>query len=352
MYPFPGLLRFGHTGRVFPVPTAANDREPNALLPPPPFAMPDRTLSSHRVSLVASVVALFVVAALGGSASPAFAQPATDAAASTDSTEAEHPLWRVTSGADTLHMLGSVHLLRPDAYPLAPTIQHVIERAEKVAFEVDLDSMQAAAPMMLGAGMYQSDSTLQHAVSDSTYALLQSAIDTLAVPEARVRKMRPWLASLMVTSAVMQRSGYQMSLGIDQHVYQKARERGAEVVGLETLREQIDILSAASSGDPDAYLRYSLENLSASLDQVARIMEGWKAGDVERIARVMNEGMDEFPAVREHVLVRRNRNWIAPIEDLMQDEKTVLVVVGVGHLVGEESVTQMLRDRGYTVEQL
>jgi len=314
--------------------------------------MPDRTLSSHRVSLVASVVALFVVTALGVSASPAVGQPATDDAASTDSTETEHPLWRVTSGADTLHMLGSVHLLRPDAYPLAPTIQHVIERAEKVAFEVDLDSMQAAAPMMLGTGMYQSDSTLQQAVSDSTYALLQSAIDTLAVPEAQVRKMRPWLASLMVTSAVMQRSGYQMSLGIDQHVYQKARESGAEVVGLETLREQIDILSAASSGDPDAYLRYSLENLSASLDQVARIMEGWKAGDVERIARVMNEGMDEFPAVREHVLVRRNRNWIAPIEDLMQDEKTVLVVVGVGHLVGEESVTQMLRDRGYTVEQL
>jgi len=167
-----------------------------------------------------------------------------------------------------------------------------------------------------------------------------------------MRKMRPWLASLVLTSTVMQKSGYQMSLGIDQHVYQTVRERDVEVRGLETLQEQIDILSSASSTDPDAYLRYSLENLSESLDQIDRIMAGWTAGDVETIARVMNEGMGEFPALRDKVLVQRNRNWIAPIEALMQEERRTLVVVGVGHLVGEDSVTQMLQAEGYTVTQL
>jgi len=52
------------------------------------------------------------------------------------------------------------------------------------------------------------------------------------------------------------------------------------------------------------------------------------------------------------VLVQRNRNWIAPIEALMQEERRTLVVVGVGHLVGEDSVTQMLQAEGYTVTQL
>lgn len=303
-------------------------------------------------AVFAPILALVFAVAVVGTVPSASAQPATDAASESDSTTAEHPLWRVSSDTDTLHILGSVHLLRPDAYPLAPTVQHVIDRAERIAFEVDLDSMQAAAPIMLQAGMYQSDSTLQQAISDSTYALLQSALDTLQLQEAQVRKMRPWLASLMVTSTVMQRSGYKMSLGIDQHVYQKAQETGADVIGLETLREQIDILSSASSVDPDAYLRYSLENLTASLNQVEQIMAGWRTGDVEKIARVMNEGMDEFPAVREQVLVQRNRNWIAPIETLIEDPKRTLVVVGVGHLVGEESVTKMLQEKGYTVEQL
>jgi hypothetical protein len=301
------------------------------------------------------LVIVLLVASIGVAVAPAAAQPGDRPGATTtvtDSTAADHPLWRVTADGDTLHILGSVHLLRPDAYPLAPPIRHVIDRAEKVAFEVDLDSMQAAVPMMLKAGRYSGDSTLAQAVSDSTYALLQSAADTLQVPKARMERMRPWLASLVLTSAVMQRSGYRTSLGIDQHVYRNAQESGAEVVGLESIQDQIDILSQASSQNPDAYLRYSLDNLSQSLDQMSRIMEGWTAGDARQIAAVLNEGMDEFPTVREKVLVERNRNWIAPIEDLLRENGNTLVVVGVGHLVGEDSVVHLLREKGYTVTQL
>lgn len=279
------------------------------------------------------------------------AQPATSAATS-DSTEAEHALWRVTSDEGTIHLMGSVHLLTEDAYPLAPTMQAAIEQAERVAFEVDLDSMQAMAPTMMQAGMYQSDSTLQQAVSDSTYALLEGALDTLQIPMAQMNRMRPWFASLTLTSVMLQRSGYKTSLGLDMHVYQKARERELDVLGLETFEEQLSILASASSSDPDAYLRYTLENLDESMDQIDRIMNAWKSGDVGAVASVMNEGMDAFPQMREQLLIQRNRNWIPGIEALMSSPENTLVVVGAGHLVGEGSVVEMLEQKGYTVTQL
>ncbi len=308
---------------------------------------------------VAVLMAIAVACGLGGSsaqAQPSIADTAAihvpQSAHTKEADTARHPLWRVTSAEDTLHVLGSVHLLRPEAYPLAAPIRAVIADAEKVAFEVDLDSMQAAAPMMLQAGMYPSDSTLQQGVSDQTYAMLTAALDTLQVLPMQIQRMRPWLVSLVLTSAVLQRGGYEIASGIDQHVYRKVQEREVEVVGLESFAEQIAILSSISAEDPDAYLRYSLENMTEALDQIDRIMAAWDAGDAATIAAVMNQGMEAFPAVREQVLVQRNRNWIAPIERLFGTEAQTLVVVGVGHLVGEDSVLAMLQARGYTVTQL
>ena len=306
---------------------------------------------AHRSYLLRFATAFCVALLLTFAALDASAQPAPSAATA-DSTKAEHALWRVTSDAGTIHLMGSVHLLTEDAYPLAPTMQAAIEEAERVAFEVDLDSMQAMVPRMVQVGMYQSDSTLQQAVSDSTYALLKSAVDTLQIPMAQMNRMRPWFASLTLTSVMLQRSGYKTSLGLDMHVYRKAQERELEVVGLETVEEQLSVLSSASSSDPDAYLRYTLENLDESMDQIDRIMSAWKSGDVEAVASVMNEGMDAFPQMREQLLIQRNRNWIPGIEALMSGPENTLVVVGTGHLVGEGSVVEMLKQNGHTVTQL
>jgi uncharacterized protein YbaP (TraB family) len=54
----------------------------------------------------------------------------------------------------------------------------------------------------------------------------------------------------------------------------------------------------------------------------------------------------------ERLLYERNRNWIPGIEMLLAGERTAIVVVGVGHLAGEGSVIDLLRQRGYTVTQL
>ena len=52
------------------------------------------------------------------------------------------------------------------------------------------------------------------------------------------------------------------------------------------------------------------------------------------------------------MLIRRNRNWIRPIEALVDKEANYLVVVGAMHLVGDNSVVAMLEDNGWTVTQL
>ena len=55
--------------------------------------------------------------------------------------------------------------------------------------------------------------------------------------------------------------------------------------------------------------------------------------------------------MHKKLLLDRNRSWIAKLEQLLRNEKDVLVVVGAGHLVGKDSVVELLAAKGYKIEQ-
>ena len=47
----------------------------------------------------------------------------------------------------------------------------------------------------------------------------------------------------------------------------------------------------------------------------------------------------------------RNHAWMPKIEELLAGDRDAMVVVGSLHLVGEQGVVNLLREKGYAVEQ-
>ncbi len=83
------------------------------------------------------------------------------------------------------------------------------------------------------------------------------------------------------------------------------------------------------------------------------IIKSWKAGDEAGLNEYLSESLrKDFPNLHKRIIIDRNRNWITPIEDLINSGKRTLVVVGVGHLVGKDSVINLLRSKGYKIEKL
>ncbi|MBU6180151.1 MAG: TraB/GumN family protein, partial [Verrucomicrobia bacterium] len=58
------------------------------------------------------------------------------------------------------------------------------------------------------------------------------------------------------------------------------------------------------------------------------------------------------PELREVLLTERNRNWIPEIEKALATDRDVMFLVGAAHLVGEDGVVDLLRDKGLTVTQV
>ena len=51
------------------------------------------------------------------------------------------------------------------------------------------------------------------------------------------------------------------------------------------------------------------------------------------------------------MLVERNQKWVKHIENLLGQDGNSLVVVGAAHLVGDDSILELLKRKGFAVEQ-
>jgi uncharacterized protein YbaP (TraB family) len=52
------------------------------------------------------------------------------------------------------------------------------------------------------------------------------------------------------------------------------------------------------------------------------------------------------------ILINRNKKWVGPIMALLNQDDDYLIVVGAAHLVGEESVPDLLSKQGVRIRQL
>jgi uncharacterized protein YbaP (TraB family) len=262
------------------------------------------------------------------------------------------PLWEVSRDGSSIYLLGSVHMLRPEAYPLDEAFYDAFDSAAVMAFEVDLATAAASAPMMMARGMYSDGQTLRTVLPPELYADLQQRVAPLGIPLQALDMMKPWLVSLTLNALALQQAGFEAQLGVDMHFFERGTSQGKRIVAMETIEDQLDVFDGLDPAQQAALLRTTLNDMDKTLEQMDEISSVWASGDVERLAEMMTESMGDQPELRERLLYARNRNWIPRIEALLAAGDPAIVIVGLGHMVGEGSVTQLLTDRGYEVERV
>ena len=87
--------------------------------------------------------------------------------------------------------------------------------------------------------------------------------------------------------------------------------------------------------------------VNEQLDQITAV---WKAGDLDGMD-ILIHGVRAYPSLYEALIAERNRSWLTKIEGYLADGGNVLVIVGAGHLPGEDGLIHLLRGKGYRVSQ-
>jgi len=264
-------------------------------------------------------------------------------------------IWKITSEANSIYLLGSVHVASPEIYPLDSAIENAFELADNLVVEVDIskvDEMQTLQ-LIMDYGTYPPGETLQDHISADLYAQLEEQFD-FGVATLDFNIFRPWVVVTLLEQLQLQELGYNPQYGLDLYFINQAADSGQDIIELETADFQIAIISAL----PDELMILVLE--SSVEDPLTRedgelLFEAWEDGDTAAMELLLFEALEEEPALAPYydVLVyARNVTMAETIEGFLADDKSYFVVVGAGHLVGEDSIIDLLAERGYLTEQL
>jgi uncharacterized protein YbaP (TraB family) len=266
---------------------------------------------------------------------------------------ADPAVWRVSTSEDSeLWLLGSVHYLREQDHPLPDVIERLYARADALVMEIDLDDLDPASiqTQFMLAALLPASSPLSSVVDADVYRLAESTAGSLGLDIAALARVEPWLVALTLMDLGMTQLGYRSDQGLEQYLLERAQRDRKPIYGLETVTDQVRVFDGLTPAEQEALLEQTLSELDSAGREMDELLTAWRDGSLATLTDKLSASFKEFPGLYETLVIDRNRNWLPELERLAAQPGRHLVVVGALHLVGENSVVDLLRERGVSVE--
>ena len=259
-------------------------------------------------------------------------------------------LWAIRDADSTIYLFGTVHVLRPTTAWGSAKVDAAFASAEDIWFEVSNPDDQAAILPLVQQHGISPDRPLSSLLTAEELTALNAAAAGAGLTAAQMDPFRPWLAGLTLAVAPLIKAGYDPQSGVELILKARADAAGKPVHGFETLDKQVGILAGMSEADQLDFLRSTLEAYDDATVELDAMVNAWASGDMDTFEKIsVDEMRDEAPAVYEALLVQRNTDWAGQIQTLLAGSGTAFIAVGAAHLAGEDSVQEILKDRGVAV---
>jgi len=264
-----------------------------------------------------------------------------------------HSLWELHGKHNTVYLLGSIHVLRPSDYPLAPVVLDAYRNANSLLMEINLDEldMDQMQSEMLASAMLSDGKSLPEIMGQARYSRAQNLAREVGFDLSTFDGFAPWFAAEAISQLQLAQLGFDAQSGVEMYFLGRARTDGKTVAGLETLHDQIALFEGLPMDEQANYLVSSLEQARDLPKEVDDMVHAWQRGDTGWFESELKTEVGRDPALYQSLLVARNRKWIARIEALLDENKNYLVIVGTGHLVGRGSVIDLLKKDGIAAAQ-
>ncbi|MDH3440868.1 MAG: TraB/GumN family protein, partial [Gammaproteobacteria bacterium] len=237
--------------------------------------------------------------------------------------DVEHPvsMWQVKGDSNRIYLLGSIHLLREQDHPLPSAIYDAYADAEKLIMELDMDDMDPVEGQVLTneLGLIQDGRTLSDLLGPELYTEAETLAAAAQIPIALLAKAEPWFAAMNVEIMLLMRMGFNPAYGIETHLMELAQSDRKEILGFETMRQQLEYLDGLSE---DAQHDMLIQALSEGIELegvMDTMIEAWRKGDVQFMEDNLLADMQDYPELNRVIVVDRNIDWTNQIEELLDD---------------------------------
>ncbi|MEM7384967.1 MAG: TraB/GumN family protein [Verrucomicrobiota bacterium] len=267
------------------------------------------------------------------------------------------PVWETTKpgSAGTVYLVGSIHMMTEKEYPLPAPFDEAFEQSSRILFEAPMETMAKPETQlkMMEMMTLPEGKTIKTELSGPTHNALVKAIkkSSLSTNLPRMERFHPAFLTMMLTLSQIQKAGGSSAHGLDIHFYKKAVKANKTLGALETWDYQMNALKELGTTEGEKLVTSTLKQLEKTDNYFKNVLTAWKNGDSAKLATLLEEGNDEFPALHETLILKRNQAWLPQIEKLYTGPTHSMVIVGAGHLVGKGSLLDLLKAKGITAVQ-
>ncbi len=255
-------------------------------------------------------------------------------------------LWEI-SGNDLeapSYVYGTIHMTCDAS--LSDVVKTALENTSLLVLELDMDDPNMNTTMMSNMAMKE-NTNIKDLLTDEEYASLNEFVQAqFGAPLSAFETFKPFFLSAMLYTKFLDCP----IQSFEGELVKVAHEQEEEVLGLETVEEQLKIFDDIPYEDQIKDLLVSIsDNLVSDKEKFQTMLELYNNQDLEGIKNIMDT--DETLMMTKHIdlmLVNRNKNWISKIESFSKEQPTFFGV-GAAHLIGENGVVQLLKDQGYTL---
>lgn len=267
--------------------------------------------------------------------------------------QAAPALWAVKDADTTIYLFGTVHALPKDAQWFDGAVRQAFDRSGTLVLEMLAPRSEAElAPVVMSLAFSAGQPPLAERVEPAERPRLDKAVKETGLPPASLNAMETWFAAVTLSAQQLSKLGLDPKLGVEKTLTAKAEAAGKELTGLETAAQQMGFLDSLPEADQRAFLSATLQDWSETKAKLGELVGYWTAGNVDALARAMNEDVSRTPKLAQVLLTDRNVRWADWIRNRMAQPGTVFLAVGAGHLAGPDSVQAMLAKLGLKAERL
>ncbi len=262
-----------------------------------------------------------------------------------DSSDGDALFWRIDREGDVAgYLLGTVHSEDPRVLEYREEFLDMLTACDTFAMEMvpDLPTMRR----LMDAMRQPAGADLREQLGAERFDRVVEALSGYGVTGPNARQLKPW-AVMMILSMPPPKSGLFMDFSLSL----RASGAGLDVVGLETLQEQLSFLD-------DLELPAQIEMLDQAVAEVDRVDEThtrlvdiYLVGSLDRLQAESDAEMSVLsPKTREYFqaegIDRRNARMLKNALPLL-DEGCAFIAVGALHLPGEAGLVNGFQSEGF-----
>jgi len=267
-------------------------------------------------------------------------------------------LYRIDYHGRSSYLFGTVHVGQAAFYPLEPQVTKALQRSERLALEVDIRNMAAFQQAILRYGVYPNGQTIEQHLSSDELAQLKSALETAGIPFANVARMKPWMIANVLLVQTMAQRGFPTEQGIEQYFLSVAAQQKKNVVELESADYQLSLFDQLDEHQQQEYLRETMQDIAdgSAIDKGIALIDAWSHADSAAMQAALDEMLNDDAVssrfIERTLLAQRNPRMADRIAAWLDSGKTTFIAVGALHLLGDQGIPNLLRQRGYQVSRL